>query len=304
MNEPPEEVQPAEISAAADEEVVICRNCGTPVALEYCGRCSQARDVHVPSTKELIHDALEGITHSDSRLWRTLRLLWFKPGALSEEYIAGRRMSYLPPFRLYLIVSVAYFFVASFTHNDVVVLSITDDNKANASQKGFTCEQVNMGAEMGLPQLDARLKRVCQDATSNNGAQLKHLMVGAVPKAMFLFLPLVAWLSMMFYRRPHYPFAVHWLFFLHLHAFFFSAALLTQVGDLLTLLSPALKFPNSLLKVVIFWTLLIYALFAARRVFKNGWLLTLAKGLGMAVVYFAVFTLMDVAVVIYAALEL
>jgi hypothetical protein len=25
-------------------------------------------------------EALEGITHSDSRLWRTLRLLCFKPG--------------------------------------------------------------------------------------------------------------------------------------------------------------------------------------------------------------------------------
>ena len=44
----------------------------------------------MPSTRELLHKALEGITHSDSRLWRTLSLLWFKPGKLTQEFVAGR----------------------------------------------------------------------------------------------------------------------------------------------------------------------------------------------------------------------
>src|SRR5580698_11503504 len=90
-----------------------CLNCGAALTGRYCANCSQAADVHVPSTRELVHEALEGITHSDSRLWRTLTLLWFKPGRLTQEFIAGRRASFLPPFRLYLILSIIFFLIAS-----------------------------------------------------------------------------------------------------------------------------------------------------------------------------------------------
>lgn len=284
---------------------VTCKNCGALVSARYCGECSQARDVHMPSTHELLHDALEGITHSDSRLWRTLRTLWFKPGALSEEYIAGKRMSYLPPFRLYLIVSVAYFFLASFVHQDMVILSFQDDNpKVNVDPKEFSCDQVNMGTVIGIPKLDPRFRRVCQDGIANHGAELKHLMAGAVPKAMFVFLPLIAWLSMLFYWRPRYPFAVHWLFFLHLHAFFFSAAILTQLIELLENAWPPFKYPGSLIKFAIFWLLIVYALKALRRIFKDGWPLTLAKGAGLTLVYFATFLLMFMVVLIYAAFQM
>src|ERR1700685_605948 len=93
-----------------------CKNCNAALLGRFCVNCSQAADVHVPSTVELLHEMLEGLTHSDSRLWRTLKLLWFKPGRLTEEFVAGRRVAYLPPFRLYLILSIVFFLVASFVH--------------------------------------------------------------------------------------------------------------------------------------------------------------------------------------------
>src|SRR5580698_2382681 len=99
-----------------------CRNCGAALSGRFCANCSQAADVHVPSTRELLHEALEGLTHSDSRLWRTLRLLWFKPGRLTQEFVAGRRAAYLPPFRLYLILSIIFFLIASFIHTNVAFI--------------------------------------------------------------------------------------------------------------------------------------------------------------------------------------
>src|ERR1700734_3518599 len=90
-----------------------CLNCGAVLTGRYCANCGQAADVHVPSPGELIHEALEGITHSDSRLWRTLYLLWFKPGKLTQEFVAGRRAACLPPFRLYLVLSILFFLAAS-----------------------------------------------------------------------------------------------------------------------------------------------------------------------------------------------
>ena len=111
----------------AAAQVKRCLNCGAGLAGRYCANCSQAADVHVPSTRDLVHEALEGITHSDSRLWRTLHLLWFKPGKLTQEFVSGRRAAYLPPFRLYLILSIVFFLLASAssTHVKFVLLAMT-----------------------------------------------------------------------------------------------------------------------------------------------------------------------------------
>src|SRR6202790_3463336 len=109
-----------------------CLNCGAALTGRYCANCSQAADVHVPSTSELIHEALEGITHSDSRLWRTLCLLWFKPGKLTQEFVAGRRAAYLPPFRLYLVLSILFFLVASMSNTHANFVRFDDETSAAA----------------------------------------------------------------------------------------------------------------------------------------------------------------------------
>src|SRR6185436_5304347 len=49
------------------------------------------------------------LLHLDSRVWRTIKLLARKPGELTREFIAGRHQQYLPPFRLYLAISLLFF---------------------------------------------------------------------------------------------------------------------------------------------------------------------------------------------------
>src|SRR5277367_4018444 len=91
---PREVIVPQATAVVADSSAVVparCKNCEAVLLGRFCANCSQAADVHVPTTTELVHDLLEGITHSDSRLWRTLTTLWLKPGKLTEEFVAGRR---------------------------------------------------------------------------------------------------------------------------------------------------------------------------------------------------------------------
>src|SRR3984885_11888106 len=124
------------IEPAAARDVVVpeatavvparCRNCDAVLLGRFCVNCSQRADVHVPTTLELLHELLEGITHSDSRLWRTLTTLWFKPGKLTQEFVAGRRVAYLPPFRLYLVLSIIFFLLTSFVHTSVAMLTFSD----------------------------------------------------------------------------------------------------------------------------------------------------------------------------------
>lgn len=97
-----------EIMPAAPEPAR-CLNCGTVVQGRHCAQCGQASDVHVLSMKEVAGDVTHSLLHLDSRVWRTLRLLVRKPGELTREFIAGRHQMYIPPFRLYLAVSILYF---------------------------------------------------------------------------------------------------------------------------------------------------------------------------------------------------
>ena len=61
----------------------------------------------------LVHTVAHELLHVDGTMWRTLKLLFVRPGRLSLEYAAGRRRFYVNPFRLLLIAIVAYALMAS-----------------------------------------------------------------------------------------------------------------------------------------------------------------------------------------------
>lgn len=95
-----------------------CRNCGAALGGQYCAACGQRSRVRLISLWELLKEAVGNITDLDSRIWLTLRPLLYRPGLLTREYLAGRRARYIPPFRLYLILSVVFFVLASFANDD------------------------------------------------------------------------------------------------------------------------------------------------------------------------------------------
>lgn len=91
-----------------------CKNCSTELAGEnYCPVCGQKGDTHVLTFRELLEELADGLFNMDSRLWRSLLPLALIPGRLTLVYLRGRRMYYLPPFRLYLILSVLFFLIPS-----------------------------------------------------------------------------------------------------------------------------------------------------------------------------------------------
>src|SRR6266436_982993 len=111
-------------AAASVAPALRCENCGAAVAQRYCGACGQRLEPPVHSLWHFAQLATEDLTHADSRLWRTLAALLFKPGYLTREFLAGRRARYLPPVRLYLVLSVVFFLGASATHGERQVVRI------------------------------------------------------------------------------------------------------------------------------------------------------------------------------------
>jgi hypothetical protein len=311
---PRDVVVPEASAVVAEASAVVparCKNCDAVLLGRFCVNCSQAANVHVPTTKELVHEMLEGITHSDSRLWRTLTTLWFKPGKLTEEFVAGRRVAYLPPFRLYLILSITFFLLASFVNPNAAMLTFDEVLKPGsppASASKPDLKSINSCDDFvtwsNHPTWSPRIKHVCEAVLQDNAGNLVHLAIGTASKAMFIFLPLIAFLNMLLYWRPRYRYAEQLLFFVHLHAFYFSVAILLLLINEGADSWPKLEGVAGFLTTILGWTLPVYTLKAMRRVFRRTWPGTLFKGVVLFFVYSVVFGLTVAGVFVYAAFQL
>jgi hypothetical protein len=92
-----------------------CLNCGDPTRGEYCPSCGQRKTVVQVSIRAMAAEALEDELTVDHRLPRTLHALFIRPGQLTVDYVNGRIVRYIRPFRLYLVSSVIFFLLLSFT---------------------------------------------------------------------------------------------------------------------------------------------------------------------------------------------
>jgi hypothetical protein len=99
-----------------------CQNCHAPFASEYCPDCGQ-KDIDLKrSMTELVRELLNETFEVDGRAFRTVRTLFLKPGTLTAEFLAGRRRTYTPPLRLYLVISVLFFVLAAWVAQQGLLL--------------------------------------------------------------------------------------------------------------------------------------------------------------------------------------
>ena len=94
-----------------------CLNCKTSLNLKrtYCSICGQPTLNLHQSFMTIAFQALHELLDIDGRLFNTLKILLFSPGRLSKEYTEGRRARYTPPLRMYLVISLLFFVIASMT---------------------------------------------------------------------------------------------------------------------------------------------------------------------------------------------
>jgi hypothetical protein len=88
-----------------------CLNCATPLDVEdkYCHHCGQLNSKKRLALKDFFDEFFSNIFSYDSRIWRTIKHLLFKPGHVSNRFINGKRFSYANPFRFFLSVSIVFF---------------------------------------------------------------------------------------------------------------------------------------------------------------------------------------------------
>ena len=112
-----------------------CENCGSPLYGDHCYACGQPTKGLVRHFSSILGDFFDTVFNIDSRVLRTLGPLLYRPGYLSLEYFAGRRVRYVTPMRLFLFLSLVAFFA--------VQLSI--DFEPDADGKGGLRVGANQG---------------------------------------------------------------------------------------------------------------------------------------------------------------
>ncbi|HZV24393.1 MAG TPA: DUF3667 domain-containing protein [Luteimonas sp.] len=113
MTDPSANGANAAVDAAAPGAA--CQNCGAPLLGPHCYRCGQPVTGLVRHFTSVVGDFFDTVLNIDARVFRTLWPLFAKPGYLSCEYFAGRRVRYVSPVRLFVFLSIVTFFVARLT---------------------------------------------------------------------------------------------------------------------------------------------------------------------------------------------
>ncbi len=111
-----------------------CLNCKATLHGQYCASCGQRSTSRLISLWQLMKEAFGDLFEADSRLWQTLRPLMLSPGLLTKDYLLGRRARYMPPFRMYLVLSVVFFVVAAFNPREDFALFFDGSSDLAANQ--------------------------------------------------------------------------------------------------------------------------------------------------------------------------
>lgn len=204
-----------------------CANCGAPLTAEYCPRCGQSRAELKRPIIGLFTEALDGVFTWDGRLLSTFRQLFSRPGQVAREFVDGRRRSYTPPIRLYLIVSLVFFAAMAISGIRIVAVNITADEAGEAGLIITLFQPPRDGAPVILG-ADAQ-EDILQDASENgisapvidlvafamnNPDVVEERAAAAASQAMILMVFVFALLSAVLHpRRRLIEHAVHALYF-------------------------------------------------------------------------------------------
>jgi len=248
-----------------------CLNCDEPFGHpppRYCPACGQESNIKPPTLMEFAQQFGGAYISTEGALWRTLKLLLFKPGAATREYLDGRRRRYVLPLRLYLTISVVVLLLMRLFVDVNMRIDPTVDTaripKAVTLQLGFGQAGVREGKFFcsGPPAwMCTRLqKRYGIDA---GGLQREidatgQRFVAQFGGSLFVLLPSFAlWLRLV-YRNRGMRYTEHLVFALHTHAFWFLMLGLMLVDVAWVTATAALVVPA-------------YTLLAMHRVYGGRW---------------------------------
>jgi hypothetical protein len=294
-----------------------CENCGAEMTGPFCARCGQHAVDYRRSFGRVFLDVLDSFLNWDSKFFATLGLLLVKPWRLTNDFLSGKRVRYVHPLRLYLLVSVAFFFGVhqlarqANIHNGPDKAELTPEKRAKleqrlakmppdaqaATRKAMENGQnersfLHIGPDENNPNASAFEKWMnarVKEKIGENGVNVKVFfltLVSNLPAMMLCCVPLFAFVLKLLYIFRRVFYIDHLIYALHIHAFAYLAIMIVGFSTWgLGRVAPEVK-PFATASLII--TAVLLLLFSIRRVYRQGWFMTLFKFAFGGVVYLVV----------------
>jgi hypothetical protein len=257
------------------KQLSACPNCGNAsmTDINYCPRCGQMNhDLNVP-VKHLVAEALESTIHFDSKMYRTIKALLFRPGFLTIEFNEGKRKSYVAPVRLYIFISFVFFFLLTFHPGKNNQSAETEKPNPTALHISFNAlteqdlwkksetqiDSILAARDIPLTTMNKYIARKLARLATGGRDEFTRLLLKNISYMMFVLMPFFALIVYLFYKRLSGYYIRTLVYSIHFHSFLFLILTLSIIYGWF--------FSSSIAIIVTFFLSAIYMFFSLKRLF-------------------------------------
>lgn len=224
-------------------------DCHATAPHHFCPKCGQKTRGPRGHFRILIADFFNSWLGAEAKLWPTIGRLFRRPGALTLDYREGRRTRFLSPLKIYFFFTVIFFLTLSWGSQGAIFSStsdgpvVIDGEEVSSDTQHFRIAVENVTSSIDGTWLGSLLRdrllvsadRLDQLPQDQANQMLFRQMNADLPVALFLALPIIALaLRIVFWRRELIYFD-HFIFTLHLVAFFFATLVVMKPIGLIPL---------------------------------------------------------------------
>jgi hypothetical protein len=309
-----------------------CENCGAQLQGHWCAKCGQPAIDYRRSFRHVIADLLNEFLNWDSKFFATIGLLLVRPWKLTNEFLAGHRVRYVHPLRLYLLASILFFFAVNYgarglrfepgnlSPKDRAELEAdlkkedlppaarekleallrespaspapspqttapspspapkTDKQKQEFGKIGERPFVVFDQAKSTTPfesWIEARAKEKMGEHGTKMGLFISTLFSN-LPYMMLCCIPLFALVLKILYLRRHIFYIDHLIYALHIHTFAYTGIMLIVLATIG--LNRVIPGPIAGWTIALLWIAFLVQIFLSiRRVYRQGWFISIFK---------------------------
>ena len=268
-----------------------CLNCKTDLQGNFCHQCGQEDTHYVRGIGSLLNEFFGEMGNWDGRVWRTLIPLFFRPAFLSNAYVQGRRVPYVPPLRLYLFISIIAFIVFSQFGNN---LSFGATELTSAEEQELYQDLGQTPRENDLTRLKSGEQQFTLgflseaenlELTNKFSFLMEHPKIlvnrffSVAPQMMLIILPIFALVLKIMYLFSKRYYIEHVVLALHTHAFLLVALMfMLTVSKLSFASAPAILQASVTLIFNLLWIwIFVYLFLTQKRFYRQSWLATSLK---------------------------
>jgi thiamine biosynthesis protein ThiS len=268
-----------ETSVLSRGEDWICPACSSIATSKFCPDCGEKEFSPADlSVKHFFSHALGELFHFDSKIDRSFRPLFTKPGFLTAEYLRGCRRPYLHPFQLFFVANLIYFFLQPYL--------------------GWSGLRTTLDVQLHMMSYSALASRLIADRIAAKGLTLAqfaplfdHVVDVQARSLVLVMVVLYALLVAILQWRRKQFFGQHLAFSLHFTAFWLMAIFVVLYPGVSVLLRfalsrgvhlPAMNWDNLIFPVALL-LLLGYSFLALRTVYRESFFLSFVKAFVLAI---------------------